>query len=57
MTNKITREEIKNLVEYSMQLKEDENKDVKELVNRLDVEFKSQWKLCKEKYQTKKNDK
>lgn len=50
MENKITREQIKNIVEYCIEDTEESNKGVEELIIRLHVEFNDQWKMCRDKY-------
>jgi NCAIR mutase (PurE)-related protein len=47
------REEIKNLVEYCLQKKESEDENVKELIDRLDIEFRNAWRFYYEKYKKK----
>ncbi len=49
MKSYITGNEIKNLVEYCLQLKENNNPNIKELIDRLDREFRN----AKEYYRTK----
>lgn len=47
------REEIKNLVEYCLQQDEKEDENIKELIDRLDIEFRNAWRFYYEKYKQK----